>query len=288
MTIKLQSHQNDTLRESKSRNLNSVPVTITFKDWVYNIFLSLQINIWWWGCYYLHKIYLVYFSMINNTKVAIRYSFFVNHIFTSVAYTSDDVKDYDSVTSYNSDAIQCILNNSANAHIWAILADFVPSTLKRFLPNPEAGVLTIGGANQFPYLIGDIKVSWIDSTSTLVHYILKDALYFPSSPVNIICITTFADQLKDDKGISITTKRRDSILTWDLGRHSIELTHSTTRLPTMRVNQSFSSFTVSISLCLSLSPCLSLSVSVCVCVSLSLGVCVSRCVSIYLCVCLSI
>ena len=38
------------------------------------------------------------------------------------------------------------------------------------------------------------------------------------------------------------TKRCRSVFTWDFGKHSIELTHPATRLPTMRVNQGFSGF----------------------------------------------
>ena len=48
------------------------------------------------------------------------------------------------------------------------------------------------------------------ATST---YILKDALYFPDSPVNIISVTAFADQMEDDEGTWIMTKRRHSIFT---------------------------------------------------------------------------
>ena len=164
------------------------------------------------------------------------------HIFTSVAYTSDNLKYYDSLTTYDSDDIQCILDNSENAHIWAILADFIPGTLRRFLPNPETGVLTIGGSNQFLHSIGDIKVSWLNSLVTAVQYILKDAIYFPDSSVNIISVTAFMDQLEDDEGTWVMTKRRHSVFTWDFGKHSIEMIHPATRLPTIRVNQSFSGF----------------------------------------------
>ena len=37
-------------------------------------------------------------------------------------------------------------------------------------------------------------------------------------------------------------KRCYSVFTWDFGKHSIELTHPDTILPTMRVNQGFSGF----------------------------------------------
>ena len=90
------------------------------------------------------------------------------HIFTLVSYTSDDRKYYDSLTTYESGTIQCILNDSENAHIWSILPNFIPGTLRQFLPNPETDELTIGGLNQFPHSIGNIKVSWLNSVGTAV------------------------------------------------------------------------------------------------------------------------
>ena len=113
---------------------------------------------------------------VFNSNADTKESFLVGHIFTSVAYTSDDIKDYDSITSYDSDTIQCILDNSANAHILSILADFVPGTLRHFLPSAECRVLTIGGSNQFPHSIGDIMVSWLDSMGATATYILKNTL----------------------------------------------------------------------------------------------------------------
>ena len=67
----------DTLRELKSRIFVSVPIM----DCVFN--------------------------KNSDTKE----SFLVGHLLTSVAYTSDNIKDYNSITSYDSDTVQCILNN---------------------------------------------------------------------------------------------------------------------------------------------------------------------------------
>ena len=96
--------------------------------------------------------------------------------------------------------------------------------------------------NECLHSIGDMTVSWLDSMGATATYILKDALYFPDSPVNIISVTAFADHMEDDEGTWIMTKRRHSIFTWDFGKQSIEVTHPATRLPTMRVNQGFSTF----------------------------------------------
>ena len=134
-------------------------------------------------------------------------------MFTSVAYIIDNIMDYESITDYDYNPKQCIVDNSADAHIWSILADFIPGTLKIFNPGPTTGVLTIGGSNQYPYSRGNIKVSCFDSNGTLVEYILKGALCFPDPPVNITSVTTFIDQLDDDEGTSIMTKCRHSVFT---------------------------------------------------------------------------
>ena len=63
-----------------------------------------------------------------------------------------------------------------------------------------------------------------------------------TSPVNIIIVTTFADQLADDEGTWIMTKCFHSAFTSYFGRHSIKLVHPHTRLPTMTSNQGFSDF----------------------------------------------
>lgn len=115
--------------------------------------IGTQINIWRRGCYIIKRVYILYFPIIEDSHADTKNLFLVGHIFTPVIYTLDDINDYDSLTTYTSDAIQCILNNSANALIWTILADFVTGTLRRFLPNAETDVLTIGGFTQFPHSI---------------------------------------------------------------------------------------------------------------------------------------
>ena len=106
-----------------------------------------------------------------------------------------------------------MFDNSANAHIWSILADVVPGSLRNFLPSAECGVLTIGDSNQFPHSIGDIMISWLESMGATSTYILKNTLYFPDSPFNIISVTAFTDHMEDDEGTWMMTKRRHSIFT---------------------------------------------------------------------------
>ena len=61
--------------------------------------------------------------------------------------------------------------------------------------------------NECLHSIGDMTVSWLDSMGATVTYILKDALYFPDSPVNIISVTAFADHMEDDEGTWIINNR---------------------------------------------------------------------------------
>ena len=99
-----QFHPYGTLRELKSRIFISLPIIIKLKDWVCSMDIGTHTNIWWWGCYIIKNIYIIYFPIIEDPQSDTKESFLVGHIFTSVAYTSDDVKDYDSLTPYYSDA----------------------------------------------------------------------------------------------------------------------------------------------------------------------------------------
>ena len=81
------------------------------------------------------------------------------------------------------------------------------------LRNPTTSVLTIGGSNQYPDSLGDIQVSSLDLTGITYKNILKNALYFPTSPVNIISVTAFVDQLADDEGTCIMPKHFHFVFT---------------------------------------------------------------------------
>ena len=91
----------------------------------------------------------------------------------------DEIDAFELVTDDYYDVQQCIVDNSANAHIWPVLSDFVPGTMRKFPINPTTGVLTIGSSGQHTDSIGDIKVSWLDLNGITYKKILKDALYFP-------------------------------------------------------------------------------------------------------------
>ena len=66
-------------------------------------------------------------------QIEIKESYSRYHIFTSVVFTTDEIDVFESATEYDSDAQQCIIGNSTNAHIWSVLLDFVPGTMRKFL-----------------------------------------------------------------------------------------------------------------------------------------------------------
>ena len=59
-------------------------------------------------------------------------------------------------------------------------------------------VATIGGKNNFPKGIGTVKWSWLDELGEVHTHQIEQVHYFPSSPVNILGITTFGRQLNDE------------------------------------------------------------------------------------------
>ncbi len=68
-------------------------------------------------------------------------------------------------------------------------------------------VATIGGNKNVTAGMGSVRWSWKDDNGKLHSMDIQDVLYFPSSPVNILSITALANQLQDDKGTGIDTKR---------------------------------------------------------------------------------
>ena len=72
-------------------------------------------------------------------------------------------------------------------------------------------VATIGGSQNRAKGVGTVVWRWKDNKGKLHTFEGKDVLYYPDSPVNILSITKFADQLNDDNGTGIDTKRSHSI-----------------------------------------------------------------------------
>ena len=190
---------------------------------------------------------------LSNDKIKVRlprklankkinFSIRKNHAMRKSVYTilkrvvclESDHFDSDS-TNFEYGATSCVLDNSANSHIWNKKEDFVRGTLH---PLKElASVATIGGSNFYPKGIGDLNVKIRDDNNMTSELVLKNVLYFPNSPVNIISVFCLADHFNDDHGISVLTSRNTSVLIWDNSKFRKTLRHSNNRLPEISVNE---------------------------------------------------
>ena len=168
----------------------------------------------------------------NKKQYGIRKS-----VFTSVqrvAFLESEDFDGDS-TDFDVGGTWCVLDNSANSHIWNKEADFVPGSIKKL--GELSSVATIGGTNFYPAGIGDLNIRIRDDENKTSTLVLKNVLYFPNSPVNIISVVCLADHFNDDTGTWVQTCRNSSKFTWDNGKFMKELKHSTNRLPEITVNE---------------------------------------------------
>ena len=66
--------------------------------------------------------------------------------------------------------------------------------------------------------VGDVEMSWSDDKGTTHTYLLTNVLHFPGSPVNILSVTAFANQLDNDEATLIKTTHRHSIFKWSFGK----------------------------------------------------------------------
>ena len=77
-------------------------------------------------------------------------------------------------------------------------------------PLQQTKVATIAGEGHSASGIGTVCWIWHDDFGVKHEYLVKDVLYFPQSPINILSITAFATQLQDEHGTGIDTKQRYS------------------------------------------------------------------------------
>ena len=70
-------------------------------------------------------------------------------------------------------------------------------------------------------------------------YLIKNVLYFPQSPINILSITDFAKQLDDEEGTGIDTKQLISWFYWDRNKYSFTICHPESNLPEMPINEDY-------------------------------------------------
>ena len=103
-------------------------------------------------------------------------------------------------------------------------------------PTDQHYVATIGGTQNSARGMGTVRWRWKDDDGRVHEYDIKDVLFFPNSPVNILSVTEFATQLEDDEGTGIDTKRTTSRFYWDRDRYTRTIHHSKSRLPELPVN----------------------------------------------------
>ena len=175
-------------------------------------------------------------SKIKNKRFGNRRSVYTN--VKRVACLETDSFDGDS-TDLGVGATWCVLDNSANSHIWNKESDFVPGSIRAL--NEMSSVATIGGNNFYPTGIGDLNVKIKDDENKISAITLKNVLYFPNSPVNIISVVCLADHFDDDYGTSVLTTRNSSTFTWNKQKYTKSLGHSRNRLPEIMVNEGSSS-----------------------------------------------
>jgi len=145
--------------------------------------------------------------------------------------------------SFDSDSVNVVLDNSANTHIWNNLDDFVEGTVTYLTDSDQnIGVVTIGDTECRPIATGTVLLTITDENNHDCKVTLKDALYFPTSPVNVLGITKLGEQLDDEEGTWIKTRWRRSTFAWDHEQHQLSFNHPASKLPVINVKVGFSGF----------------------------------------------
>ena len=89
---------------------------------------------------------------------------------------------------YETDSTNMVCDNSANVHICNKQNMFVGEIRKC----TNQGVATIGGKGHHPSGIGTVRCIWRDNSGKSHEYLVKDELFPPQSPINILNVTCFA------------------------------------------------------------------------------------------------
>ena len=81
-----------------------------------------------------------------------------------IFFTTNDKEAINKNINSDTKSTTCIVDISANAHIWTIQSDFVPDSLVRLGKSDDTGVATIGGVELSPHSISDVQTDWKDNT----------------------------------------------------------------------------------------------------------------------------
>ena len=145
----------------------------------------------------------------------------------AIVLNIDDKVGGSASVRFDADSVTVVCDNSANVHVCNDKNCFV-GEIK--LDN-DLQVATIGGKENTSAGIGTVRWKWKDDEGVFHTFEIRDVLYFPESPVNILSVTKFADQLNDDEGTGIDTKRNHSVLYWNEKKFQRTIRHPASNLP---------------------------------------------------------
>ena len=94
---------------------------------------------------------------------------------------------------FNLGAICAVIDNCATATVLNNLSLF-DGPLEKV---SNVGIVTVGGDDHHPTHKGTAKISWKDDNNLIHEIIIRNALYFPSSPVNVVSVSQLSLQFRD-------------------------------------------------------------------------------------------
>ena len=100
-------------------------------------------------------------------------------------------------------------------------------------------VATIGGIKNSASGMGTVRWRLKDDLGKIHTLDIENVLYFPQQPDNILSITGLADQLKDNDGTGIDTKRNKFRFYWDKNKFQQKINHPPSNLPELPINEVF-------------------------------------------------
>ena len=136
---------------------------------------------------------------------------------------------------YDTDYATMVCDNSVNVHI-CNKRNMIVGEIRKCT---NEGVPTIGGKGHQPSGIGTVCWIWRDDSGKSHEYLVKNALFSPQSPINIIIVTCFARQLNDLTGTGIDTKQLTYCFYWDSSKYSLMIHHPPSNLPEISINEGF-------------------------------------------------
>ena len=108
------------------------------------------------------------------------------------------------------------------------------------MPTKEHSVVTVGGSDHRPTHYGPGKISIRDNNGAIVTIPIPRALYFPTSPVNVVSIGKSSLHYGDgccDEETFIKSTHDKSWFSWDHGRYHRTILHPISGLPVLVINE---------------------------------------------------